>query len=376
MTDGDSFDRVLASLWEAALDDTLWPAAAVAIDEACAIKGNNLVVARHDGGDGAQLLFQAGYHRGEPRPDFDRDYVENYYATDERVPRMMRLADLQWAPMRALYSEDERKTSPTYNEAMPRYGAQDGLNARMNGPEGSLIFWIPFDPVRPGGWESDRLATVDRLLPHIRRFVRVRQALADAGALRETLAGLLDNTAVGIVQLDWRGRIVEANERAAAHFRNGAGLTDLGGFAGARRPADDARLGRMLARALPGNGAPVAGSMTVARPPGLPPLTLHVCPVPARRGGVRPAPRRRAAADRRPGGGAGGARGSGGGARPDAGREARRNARKPGASCPCTRGYCSQYHQLGTQASGTMGSGTARGPAWAATVSYHADGST
>ena len=283
MTDGDSFDRILASLWEAALDDSLWPAAAVAIDEACAIKGNNLVVARQDGGDGAQLLFQAGYHRGEPRPDFDRDYVENYYATDERVPRMMRLADLQWAPMRALYSDAERKTSPTYNEAMPRYGAQDGLNARMNGPEGSLIFWIPFDPVHSGGWESERLATVDRLLPHIRRFVRVRQALADAGALRETLAGLLDNTAVGIVQLDWRGRIVEANERAAAHFRNGAGLTDLGGFAGARRPADNARLGRMLARALPGNGAPVAGSMTVARPPGLPPLTLHVCPVPARR---------------------------------------------------------------------------------------------
>ena len=47
----------------------------------------------------------------------------------------------------------------------------------------------------------------------------------------EGLPGLFDrllgNAAVGIVQLDWRGPIVEANERAAAHVRNGAGLTDL-----------------------------------------------------------------------------------------------------------------------------------------------------
>lgn len=281
MTDGDSFDRVLALLYEAALDDSLWPAVSAAIDETCAVRGNNLAVLRHGDG-GSEMLFEAVYHRGEARPDFDRDYEENYFATDERIPRFLQMPDMRPFPMQALYSEAERKTSPAYNEAMPRYGAQDGLNVRMDGPEGAHIGWIAFDPVRPGGWESDRLATVDRLLPHIRRFVRVRQALADAGALRETLAGLLDNTAVGIVQLDWRGRIVEANERAAAHFRNGAGLTDLGGFAGARRPADNARLGRMLARALPGNGAPVAGSMTVARPPGLPPLTLHACPVPAR----------------------------------------------------------------------------------------------
>lgn len=104
MTDRHSFGRILASLWEAALDDTLWPAAAVAIEEACAIKGNNLVVARKDGGDGVQLLCQAGYRRGEPRPDFDRDYMENYYAADERVPRMTLLPGLSWAPIAALYS--------------------------------------------------------------------------------------------------------------------------------------------------------------------------------------------------------------------------------------------------------------------------------
>lgn len=189
MTDGDSFDRVLASLWEAALDNTLWPAASAAIDEACATKGNNLAVVCPDGEGGFEMLFEAVYHHREHRPDLQRDYKENYFAKDERVPRFLRMPDMRPFPMQALYSEDERMTLPPYNEAMPRYVAVDGLKARMDGPEGSHICWIPFDPVRPRGWESDRLATVDGLLPHIRRFVGVRHALADAGALRETGGG-------------------------------------------------------------------------------------------------------------------------------------------------------------------------------------------
>ena len=167
------------------------------------------------------------------------------------------MPEMRAVPMQALYSNAERKTSPACNETMPRFQVHDGFNVHTGGPDGALIARIPFEPVGPGGWESDRLATFDRHLPHIRRFIRVRQVMADAGAgtLRETLPALLHNTAAGMVELDWRGRMVEANERAAAHFRNGAGLTDLGGIAGAWRPADNTRFGRMLARALPGNSA-------------------------------------------------------------------------------------------------------------------------
>ena len=52
------------------------------------------------------------------------------------------------------------------------------------------------------GWEPARLRLVERLLPHVRQFVRVRQALAAAEALGAGLAGLPDSGRIGAVQLD------------------------------------------------------------------------------------------------------------------------------------------------------------------------------
>ena len=125
---------------------------------------------------------------------------------------------------------------------------------------------------------------IERLLPHIRQFVRVRQALSDAGALGASLSELLDSTRSGVIQLERRGRIVEANDRARDMLRRGDGLFDRGGFLHARLPADNAALQGLLRRALPPFGSQGAGSsMLVRRSPGLPGLVLHLSPVVDRR---------------------------------------------------------------------------------------------
>ena len=65
-----------------------------------------------------------------------------------------------------------------------------------------------------------------------------------AGALGASLATLLDTTGLGIVQLDGRGRIVAANDRARDVLRTGKGLFDRV----PPRPAkDDAELQAVLA---------------------------------------------------------------------------------------------------------------------------------
>ena len=94
------------------------------------------------------------------------------------------------------------------------------------------------------------------------------------------MATLLDTTGLGIVQLDGRGRIVAANDRARDVIRTGEGLFDVGGFLHARSAKDDAELQAVLARALPPLGVQgAAGSTMVTRPSPLPPLALHVNPV-------------------------------------------------------------------------------------------------
>ena len=121
---------------------------------------------------------------------------------------------------------------------------------------------------------------IERLLPHIRQFVRLRQALVDAQALGNSFGALLDNTRTGIVQFDWHGRIVEINDRALDILRRRDGLFDQDGRLSAWLPGDNARLQRLLAAAIPPFGRQGIGrSMTVARSPRLPRLVLHIHPV-------------------------------------------------------------------------------------------------
>ena len=49
---------------------------------------------------------------------------------------------------------------------------------------------------------------VTGLLPHVRQFVRVRQALVRAEARNATVTALLDNPRTGVIHLDRRGRIM------------------------------------------------------------------------------------------------------------------------------------------------------------------------
>ena len=74
----DPFERLLASLHDAALDDALWPAASRLTDEACGATGSSVIVGEGVGDD-ARVSFAAFYRRGERRLDLERDYYENYF---------------------------------------------------------------------------------------------------------------------------------------------------------------------------------------------------------------------------------------------------------------------------------------------------------
>ena len=283
MSQQDRFERIIGSLHEAMLDDARWPSTAALIDEACGSKGNELVVAEGNGRADAKILFAGLYYHGQRHEELEREYPEFYLAQDERVPRLPRLPDSQVVHVADLYTERELKTSPTYNEALPRASAQNGLNVRLNGPDNTHIVWMLTDPIDSAPWSSGQIEIIESLLPHIRQFVRVRQALVDAEAVGASSAALLESTQVGVIQLNRGGKIVATNDRALDILKRGEGLVDRGGYLNARIAADNDRLKKLLALAIPAfGGQAAAGSMTVGRSPHLPRLALHVNPVTVR----------------------------------------------------------------------------------------------
>ena len=281
MNPRDPFERLLAALHDAALDDARWPAAARLIDDACGATGSSFVVG--DGtGDDARVSFAAFYRRGERRPDLERAYYEHYFHQDERVPRLRRLREGKLVRVADLFDASERKTSVTWNEALPLSGTQNGLNVRLRGLNGLRLTWVIADPVA-GNWDTGRIRTIRRLLPHIRNFVHHRQVLAGAEALGSSFIDLVGHAGLAVIRLDRRGRIALVNDRARNLLERGNGLRQQDGFLRAWRPEDDARLVRLLAAALPARGAQgTAGAMRVRHPPTAPALTLHVHPVTAR----------------------------------------------------------------------------------------------
>ena len=279
MSEQSAFERIVASLHDAMLDDSHWPATSALIDEACDLTGNALMV-----GEGPQddirVTFVGLYYRGQRRPDLEREYLDVYHPINEGIPRLRQLPDGHLVPIKDLYTAEELHTSRAYTEALRRGQYQQGLNVRLAGPGSSPMTWSLADPIASEGWGSSQIAMVRRLTPHIRQFIRVRQALVRAQASDTTVTALLDNPRIGVVHLDRRGRILAANDRARGLLRHGEELSDADGVLQARAPDDQGRLARLVAEALPTSGAvPVSGSMQLGRVSGLPPFVVHIKPV-------------------------------------------------------------------------------------------------
>ena len=286
MSDQDAFERIVASLYDAMLDDARWPATSALIDEACGLTGNTLAIGEgpmDDRGCPARLSFVGTYSRGKPCDDWETEYVATYYPTDERIPRLMRRPLGRLMHMKThQYTAEELKHSPAYNEIMVPAGFDDGVCVTMEGLEGSYVGWATRNPVASDGWGACQLAMIKRLCPHIRQFGVVRQALVRAGARSTTVTALLDNPRVGVVQLDRDGRVLAANDRARDILRGGDGLSDRDGTLHARTPEETPRFKRLVAGALPASGGvAVGGSMLVRRSSVAPPFVVHVKPVSA-----------------------------------------------------------------------------------------------
>ena len=280
MSAEDSFERTLAALHRAALDDTRWLSAAALVNQACGVRGHALVFGEGSSLQEGRTLFMRFCYGGERREDWERTYLREYAEDDTRIRRVLRLPDGALTHTDALFTEGEKKASALYNELLREMHARDGLNVHLLAPAGSHVGWIFADSTERGGWSSDQVNMVERLQPHIRQFILVRHALLDAGALGASLSGLLDNTGVCVIQLDRRGKIMQANDRARDMLQRREALFAPGGFLRAVRMEENVNLQRLLAGAMPDYDAQgAAGSMAIGGSPLSRTWIVHVQPV-------------------------------------------------------------------------------------------------
>ena len=280
MAEEDRFERILAHLYRAALADVEWESVAAMINDAIRTNGHSMTYA-DVGPRGEPRIHLARFFVGsQRRQDFERTYFCDYFSQDEAIPRLQGLRDGELVFKSDLYTDQEKETSVAYNEFRCVNRTQDGLFMGIDGFDGHGIVLSFGNSTEHTGWGHDQIRTIRRLAPHLRQFARVRSAMADARALGASLGELLDSRRLGIVQLDRRGRIREANDRARGVLLERDGLSDRGGVLGAVHREEHAELQRLLARALPLTGVQGSGgSMKITRREAPGPLVLEVHPV-------------------------------------------------------------------------------------------------
>ena len=280
MSRKDSFEQILASLHEAAFDSARWPDAAGRIDRATGLKGNALGVGSVKGRTRDEISFARICFGGRRDRHLEREYFEDYWSQDERVASLRRLRHGELVPTPDLFTDAQKATSSTYNDFLPKTGMQQGFHVRLDGPGRSQIVWALSECSDTRGWSSAQIDGIKRLLPHVQHFASVRHLLADAGALDRSLAGLLESSRLGVIQLDQHRRILVANDRARGLLLRRDGLYDIAGQLGAHERTEALELDALIARALPRAGIRAsAGSMTIRRSKARTRLVLHVNPV-------------------------------------------------------------------------------------------------
>lgn len=274
---GDRFDAVVENLYSAAIADVSWESLCPLFHELLGTAAHGLTYAEV-GSSGDLVISRAGFYLGEEsRPDVERSYFRDYFPRDEAIPRLLGLGDGELVHKSDLYSDREKRTSAAYNEFHCGLQVENGLFLGVAPPEGKTMILSVGNSTEREGWGNDQIRVLRGLLPHLRRFHRVRRVLADTQALGASLAGMLDSRRLGLIQLDRRGRILEANDRASEILSKRDGLADRGGFLAAAHREEHAELQRLLARALLPDGLRAAGgSMKIGRRETRVPLILEI----------------------------------------------------------------------------------------------------
>ena len=238
-------------------------------------------------------IFMAGfYKRGERRRNLERLYFSRFHALDERLPRLRLMPDSRLVHCRDLYTEEELKRSPCYNELLLLGQAQDSLIVRLDGPAGSRILWSIHNPVDGDGWTSHE----DRLVPaFVAASASVRARAPGAGPAPTRWAPRWPRCwsaqARALWSLTGGGGLWRRTTGPARSCGAATGCTTRRARCSARLRRDNAVLQKMLARTLPPFGRRgESGSMTVGRSKGSPPLVLHVTPIGQRDTDLRPWP--------------------------------------------------------------------------------------
>ena len=176
--------------------------------------------------------------------------------------------------VRTEYYNDFLRPQDIHSVIILRLGRHGGMQSTLNVTR-------PRHREQFGGAD---LALARRLHPDLVRAFNLSRKFADLGAVADGLAETLDRSPHGVLLLDGAGRVVHANAAAERLVKQGDGLRVTSGRLGAWASEASRQLEALIGGASGRDGGPrLGGSMALATPLRLMPLSITVAPLRAER---------------------------------------------------------------------------------------------
>ena len=273
----DPLRDLVATIYDAALEPSLWPEVAVGAAKAFQAPHARLgVVDRRRGGS---VIDAPSHSLSEPQLTMAR------YLTPESNPglafsALTRPMTVELRDRRV--SDRDLKRSDYYNEIMRPLDLWHAAIVNVYRDEAVLapMGILRTRNERPFGLSE--LHDLRALAPHLNRALRVTLRNREMEARAEALVEMSDRALTAIVVANAYGRVAEANASARAILAEADGLLIRDGALRAARSDDNARLVRLILEAAGGVDGRTfirkSGVMQVARPSCRRPLALVVSP--------------------------------------------------------------------------------------------------
>ncbi|MCC6075436.1 helix-turn-helix transcriptional regulator [Pseudomonas sp. GCM10022188] len=269
------YDRLVASLYDAALDSRLWNIPMEHLRELFQANYVTLILRIPDQSD-AGLMIVAGNIEGEGK-------VTYLTYPHSSTPFINQPADKVFTVDDLMSEKDWRASSYFQHWCCPK-DVFHVMGVDIATPDsGKLRFRITRPESAPAFSARDR-ALCELILPHLRRALNMHNQLDRSQSMGTLYSQAISRLSVATIVLDESGRVLQHNPIAQELLTSADGLKLVAGRLEASYPSDNRELQRLVRGAFARQGKespPIAEAVSITRPSGQVSLVVVVESVPS-----------------------------------------------------------------------------------------------
>lgn len=269
-----SYSRLVSTIYDAAVEPRLWPAALQSVAEAFGAVGAAYVV-QDKRTDRVGWISVSG-----PCVQLKADYVSYYSTRDPYRPILGAAPSGRWLRLSSSLPKTVLRGNEWYNDFVVKSGVGDILAARLFEHGSYTARFGIHQGIKQARLTPARSLPLPALFEALSRAAQLHYEFRRLSQRSSIALRALDQVATGVIVTDCEARVIDINRAAERAITSGDGLMVRHGRLCTRRVFETAKLAKLIAAAAARDeAAPRAGRMLIGRRDGGPAYVLTVTPL-------------------------------------------------------------------------------------------------